>query len=222
MNIPPLPEKYVKITNENISEFCDWYSLYINKLTQDEFFEYCIQNKLTNEENNQLIISNSVTRMFFYINAIYPAMIEVKEQKEFNNILADWIIERIAPLLDKYDDRDGIDNMKFSAESLILLINCVRNNFISSKSGNIVLEEMYLTGKCPIDIIEEKNLYQNDNQSELITWIDQAISANPKIVSDYKGGKTNAINSLKGQVMKLSKGKANINIVSDMLMEKLK
>lgn len=57
--------------------------------------------------------------------------------------------------------------------------------------------------------------------SQLESWVDDVISNNAKAVADFKGGKTGALNSLKGQVMKLSKGKANINAVGDILLNKL-
>ncbi len=52
-------------------------------------------------------------------------------------------------------------------------------------------------------------------------YCDQAIAANPKSVADFKAGKMNAVNALKGQVMKLSKGTANPQIVGDILVKKL-
>ena len=49
----------------------------------------------------------------------------------------------------------------------------------------------------------------------------QVIEANPKVVADYRSGKTASINFLKGQVMKLSQGKANPNVVGELLASKL-
>ena len=60
------------------------------------------------------------------------------------------------------------------------------------------------------------------NKDEIVSWCEQVIAEHGKIVDDYKKGKLNAINSLKGQVMKLSKGKADPQIVHATLTEKLK
>ena len=60
-----------------------------------------------------------------------------------------------------------------------------------------------------------------DDSAQLEKWCDEVIAANPKAVADYKGGKMGALNSLKGQVMKLSKGKAKIDIVGDILLNKI-
>ena len=53
-------------------------------------------------------------------------------------------------------------------------------------------------------------------------FCDEAIAANPRSVADYRAGKAAALNFLKGQVMKLSKGKANPNLVGEILERKLK
>ena len=55
----------------------------------------------------------------------------------------------------------------------------------------------------------------------LEAFCDEAIAANPKSVADFKAGKQNAVNALKGQVMKLSKGTANPQLVGEILVRKL-
>jgi aspartyl-tRNA(Asn)/glutamyl-tRNA(Gln) amidotransferase subunit B len=60
----------------------------------------------------------------------------------------------------------------------------------------------------------------SDNE-QLIVWVDSVIVSNEKAVTDFKKGKLGVLNSLKGQVMKLSGGKANINLVGDLLLTKL-
>lgn len=71
-----------------------------------------------------------------------------------------------------------------------------------------------LTLDCPYTIM--------DNQNELETLCDKVIAENPKSLEDYRKGKTNSINHLKGQAMKLSKGKADIRLVTEILERKLK
>jgi hypothetical protein len=60
-----------------------------------------------------------------------------------------------------------------------------------------------------------------DDSAQLEKWCDEVIAANPKAVADYKGGKMGALNSLKGQVMKLSKGTAKIDIVGNIILSKI-
>jgi aspartyl-tRNA(Asn)/glutamyl-tRNA(Gln) amidotransferase subunit B len=70
-------------------------------------------------------------------------------------------------------------------------------------------------------IVKEKGLEQVSDAGAIEAICDQAIEASPKAVAEYKAGKLQAINSIKGQVMKLSKGKANPAVVDQILAKKL-
>jgi aspartyl-tRNA(Asn)/glutamyl-tRNA(Gln) amidotransferase subunit B len=80
---------------------------------------------------------------------------------------------------------------------------------------------MLVTGKAPSALVEELGLSQVSDVGALEAFCDQAIAANPKSVADFKAGKQNALNALKGQVMKLSKGTANPQLVGEILVKKL-
>jgi len=69
--------------------------------------------------------------------------------------------------------------------------------------------------------VEEKGMKQESDVGAIVSLCAEVIRANPKSVEDYKAGKAAAINFLKGQVMKLSKGKANPNVVSEALAKLL-
>jgi len=85
-----------------------------------------------------------------------------------------------------------------------------------------VFTEMFATGEAPAKIVEKKGLAQVTDAGALEQLCDQAIAANPGPAADFKAGKTAALNFLKGQVMKLSKGKANPALVGEILERKLK
>jgi aspartyl-tRNA(Asn)/glutamyl-tRNA(Gln) amidotransferase subunit B len=70
-------------------------------------------------------------------------------------------------------------------------------------------------------VAKEKGLEQVSDSGAIEAMCDEAIAANPKAVAEYKGGKMASVNFLKGQVMKLSQGKANPNVVSEVLARKL-
>jgi aspartyl-tRNA(Asn)/glutamyl-tRNA(Gln) amidotransferase subunit B len=80
---------------------------------------------------------------------------------------------------------------------------------------------MFASGESPLAIVEKKGLAQVSDTSALESFCDQAIAANPGPVADYKSGKAAALNFLKGQVMKFSKGKANPALVGQILQRKL-
>jgi aspartyl-tRNA(Asn)/glutamyl-tRNA(Gln) amidotransferase subunit B len=81
---------------------------------------------------------------------------------------------------------------------------------------------MFDTGKSPALIVQEKGLAQVSDTGAIEKFCDEAIAANPKSVADYKSGKVAALNALKGQVMKLSRGKANPALAGEILEKKLK
>jgi aspartyl-tRNA(Asn)/glutamyl-tRNA(Gln) amidotransferase subunit B len=107
------------------------------------------------------------------------------------------------------------------AKQLNELVNLVDDGKISSKQAKEVFAEMFVTGKSPGLVVEERGLKQESDTGTIEPFCVEVIAANPKSVEDYKSGKIAAINFLKGQVMKLSKGKANPNMVSEILMRLL-
>ncbi len=107
------------------------------------------------------------------------------------------------------------------ATQLNELVNLVDDGKISSKQGKDVFAEMFATGKPPGLIVEEKGMKQESDAGAIESLCLEVIAANPKSVEDYKAGKVAAINFLKGQVMKLSKGKANPNVVGQTLVKLL-
>ncbi|PTY01733.1 Asp-tRNA(Asn)/Glu-tRNA(Gln) amidotransferase GatCAB subunit B [Verrucomicrobia bacterium LW23] len=74
----------------------------------------------------------------------------------------------------------------------------------------------------PLEIIKAKGFVQVTDTGALEAWCDQAIANGARSVADYKAGKVAALNALKGQVMKLSKGQANPQTVGEILEQKLK
>jgi aspartyl-tRNA(Asn)/glutamyl-tRNA(Gln) amidotransferase subunit B len=113
-------------------------------------------------------------------------------------------------------------DLKFPPSALLELVALVEAKTISSSAAQTVFGEMFETGKAPAAIVQEKGLAQVSDTGAIEKFCDEAIAANPAPVADYKAGKVAALNSLKGQVMKLSKGKANPALVGEILERKLK
>jgi aspartyl-tRNA(Asn)/glutamyl-tRNA(Gln) amidotransferase subunit B len=115
----------------------------------------------------------------------------------------------------------SIGSCPISPKQLNELVDLVDSGKISSKQGKDVFAEMFATGKDPGFIVEERGLKQESDLGAIEFLCSEVIAANPKSVEDYKTGKVAAINFLKGQVMKLSKGKANPNLVGETLVRLL-
>lgn len=111
--------------------------------------------------------------------------------------------------------------IKITPENFAELIYLTFIGEISSSGTQEVLKEMFKTGGDPSQIIEEKNLKQTSDVGELETIIDKIIKNNPQPVKDYKQGKETALQFLIGLAMRESKGKANPNIVGEIIKKKL-
>lgn len=130
-----------------------------------------------------------------------------------------WILGDIS----KYINETGksISDMKITPERLAELVGTIESGQISNASGKIVFETMLAEDKDVSEIIKEKNLSQNSNTDELEALARDVLSQNEKSVTDYKGGKTNALGFLVGQCMKASKGQANPGMMRDIVIKLL-
>lgn len=108
-----------------------------------------------------------------------------------------------------------------SAADLGALVRLIDEERISGKQGKDVLIEMFKTGKSAASIIEEQGLVQLSDSGEIDTIIDQVLSGNPQQLENYRAGKESLFGFFVGQVMKVSKGKANPKVVNERLKAKL-
>jgi len=133
--------------------------------------------------------------------------------------VANWIINDLLSALSAASlDLSACPIAPASIGELTILIE---GGTISGRQGKEVFAEMMGSSKAPALIIEEKGLKQVSDTGAIEVFCDEVIAANPNSVADYKSGKEAALNFLKGQVMKLSKGKANPAVVGGILAKKL-
>lgn len=114
-----------------------------------------------------------------------------------------------------------IRESKLTPSHLAELLKLQNDGTISVTMAKTVLEEIFTTGKKAGEIVSEKGLFQISDQEALRAIVDQVVAENPKSVDDYKGGKEKALGFLVGQVMRLSKGKANPDLVNALLRDRL-
>jgi aspartyl-tRNA(Asn)/glutamyl-tRNA(Gln) amidotransferase subunit B len=115
-----------------------------------------------------------------------------------------------------------IDDCPIPPAALDELVNLIESGKISGKQGKEVFAEMFATGKGAAMIVKEKGIEQLSDTSAIEKFCDEVIAANPKPAADFKAGNPASLNFLKGQVMKLSKGKANPQLAGEILERKLK
>jgi aspartyl-tRNA(Asn)/glutamyl-tRNA(Gln) amidotransferase subunit B len=114
------------------------------------------------------------------------------------------------------------DKSPVPAAELGALVTIIDEGKISGKQAKDVLVEMFATGKSAAAIVEEKGLVQVSDTGEIDRVIDEVIAASPNQLEQYRSGKEALFGFFVGQVMKVSKGKANPKIVNERLKEKLK
>ncbi|MBC8002797.1 MAG: Asp-tRNA(Asn)/Glu-tRNA(Gln) amidotransferase subunit GatB, partial [Opitutaceae bacterium] len=133
--------------------------------------------------------------------------------------VANWMLNDLQSALGAASLSIGESPVK--PESLDELVNLVDDGKINGKQAKDVFAEMFATGKTAGGIVEEKGLKQESDSGAIEALCRQVIDANPKSVEDYRAGKVAAVNFLKGQVMKLSKGQANPAMVGELLVKLL-
>jgi aspartyl-tRNA(Asn)/glutamyl-tRNA(Gln) amidotransferase subunit B len=116
----------------------------------------------------------------------------------------------------------NIKDLKISPENMSELLKLIYEKKISSSAGQTILVEMFKTGGDPSDILDKSNLSQIDDQETLDGLVVKVIMTNPKQVEDYRKGKIALLKFFVGQVMKESGGKANPQVVEEILKKKLK
>jgi len=110
---------------------------------------------------------------------------------------------------------------KVSPERLARLLTLNSEGAVSTATSKSILWEMFETGKNPDDIVSEQGLSQISDTSEIEEAILEVIKSNDQPVADYKAGKEQALKFLVGQVMKATKGRANPQMVNELLKKKL-
>ena len=134
--------------------------------------------------------------------------------------IANWILNDLQSALSNAGKT--INDCPIPPEALDELVNFIDDGKISGKQAREVFSEMFVSGKRAAAIVKEKGIEQLSDAGAIEELCDQVIAANPKPAADFKAGNAASLNFLKGQVIKLSKGKANPQMVGEILERKLK
>ncbi|HST21363.1 MAG TPA: Asp-tRNA(Asn)/Glu-tRNA(Gln) amidotransferase subunit GatB [Blastocatellia bacterium] len=132
---------------------------------------------------------------------------------------ANWILNELVREM----KTSGVEiaSSPVSAVSLAEMIKMIDAGTISGKMAKDVLVEMYRTGRAAADVVREMGGSQMSDESEIRALVEQVVSANPKQLEQYRAGKTSLVGFFVGQVMKLSSGRANPQVVNRILKEAL-
>ncbi|MBN1830186.1 MAG: Asp-tRNA(Asn)/Glu-tRNA(Gln) amidotransferase GatCAB subunit B, partial [Deltaproteobacteria bacterium] len=134
-------------------------------------------------------------------------------------IAANWVMGDVLRFLN--EDKRDIRDCPLSPASLAGMIRLIQEGTISGKMAKEVVEEMYKTGKTPEEIVKEKGLVQITDEFALTKTIAEIIEQNPEQLADYRAGKEKLFGFFVGQAMKATQGKANPQIINDLLKKML-
>ncbi len=138
----------------------------------------------------------------------------IKYTNEYKSI-ANWLLNDVLGFLNE----NQIKDISITPKQLADLINLVKSNTISTKIAKEVIKDMILTQKDPSVIIEEKGLKQISNEDEIKAVVISALEKFPNERERLKNGEEKLIGFLVGEVMKLTKGKANPKLVNQLIRE---
>jgi len=134
---------------------------------------------------------------------------------------SNWLLGEVSRILNA-QNIDIVDfSQKVSPQRLVRLAVKNSQGEVNTATAKVVLEEMYKTGKDADEIIVQQGLSQISDTQAIAASAAEVITANPQAVADFKAGKETALKFLVGQVMKATKGRANPQLVNQLLKKKL-
>lgn len=135
--------------------------------------------------------------------------------------VANWIAGPVSGIINAQAIDFDVFSIKLPAEELTELLKLEGSGSINTATAKTVLEEMYNTGKGANALVAEKGLTQISGSQELDGYAAKVIKANPSAVADFKAGKDQALKFLIGQMMRLTRGRANPEVAGDIIKRKL-
>ncbi len=132
---------------------------------------------------------------------------------------SNWVMTEVLRVLSEGGQTLG--QLKVTPKALGALIRLVDAKTLNSTKAKEVFAVLLETGGDPETIVRDRGLAQVSDAGAIAGFVEQVIAEHPKVVEDYRGGKPAALQFLVGQVMKLSRGKANPPMVLELLKDKL-
>jgi aspartyl-tRNA(Asn)/glutamyl-tRNA(Gln) amidotransferase subunit B len=191
-------QKWIDAIRESLPELPD--------AKRDRFVEAC---GLPEYDADQLTAERSTAEWF------ESAVMAGGQPKAVSN----WIMGDLMKLLN--EDNRSIENCLIKPPQLTGMLKLIDEGLISGKIAKTVFDEMYKTGKDAEDIVKEKGLVQISDSSEIEKIIDEIIAKSPKEVERFKAGDEKLLSFFVGQAMKATKGKANPQMLNELLKKKL-
>jgi len=176
--------------------------------------EKALFDKYTSELGLNSEVANILARDEYLSRFYEEALIALNSPVGLANIIAN----DVARVIKETQSTD----LKFTAQQVAELVNMVDSMIISNKIAKQVFEEMVTSGERPSQIVKQKGLLQISDPSKISPIIDEIIAKNPDNVAKFKAGNNKLLGFFVGQVLKSTGGKANPQVVNQLVAEKLK
>ena len=134
--------------------------------------------------------------------------------------MCNWLTTEIFGLLTK--TKQNFSDLQVTPENFAEFITLIYQNKLNSSAAQTIMRQMFERGADPSQVMAEGDLEQVHDSDALGVACDEVIASNPQVVADFQAGKERVLMFLVGKVMKVMKGKANPEMVTDLLREKLK
>lgn len=132
---------------------------------------------------------------------------------------ANWMMSDIARLMN--EKQLNPKELPISVDNFVKFIELIDSQVLNSKTAKVVIEKMFEVNKDPEEIIKEEGLTQISDTEELEKIVLEVLENNSQSIEDYKQGKDKALAFLVGQVMKATKGKANPQIINEIILKNI-
>jgi aspartyl-tRNA(Asn)/glutamyl-tRNA(Gln) amidotransferase subunit B len=170
---------------------------------------------LTSQQVETLVYNQSI--LSFLLTTMKVSGDETKQQS-FAKTAANYLISDVAGLM------AGDESLNLNSTNAIMfakLIVMVEEGKITSRVAKDLLKEVVFEGVDPEIIAKERGILQDNSSEKLAAIIEEVVSVNYSVVTDYKNGKEAALQFLVGQGMKLSRGSANPATLAELFKSRL-
>ncbi len=150
----------------------------------------------------------------------FEEVLRHKDERTSAKLVANWVSGEMFRVMN--ENATPIQQVRVQPQHLAELIDMVTGNAISQTAAKQVFAVMWQTGRPPKRIVDELGLQQISDRGHLAEVVARVVADSPDAVASFKSGKETAIRFLMGQVMKASRGKANPQLVEQLLRAQLR
>ena len=180
----------------------------MNEAEQARFDKYTAEFKLNSEVANTLARDEKLSTFYEEALSVNNSPVAIA------NIVANEVARELKEI--------EADELKFTTVQIAELVKMVDDATISNKIAKQVFEEMVKSGDNPAQIVEAKGLVQISDPAVILPIVDDVIAKNPDNVEKFKAGNTKLLGFFVGQVLKATGGKANPQVVNQLVAQQLK